>query len=86
MAGVAGEPELQRAKAALQAAGVEVIGPTDHTFVKSIYFFDPNGIRLELTTSTEAPGYLARAAERAHAECAAWIEEKSARREEAARA
>jgi catechol 2,3-dioxygenase-like lactoylglutathione lyase family enzyme len=82
---VAGEPELQRAKAALQAAGVEVIGPTDHTFVKSIYFFDPNGIRLELTTSTEAPGYLARAAERAHAKCAAWIEEKKVRRNEAAR-
>lgn len=80
---VAGEPELLRAKAALQAAGVEVIGPTDHQFVKSIYFFDPNGIRLELTTATAQPGYLERAAERARAECDAWSEEKKARREAA---
>jgi glyoxylase I family protein len=28
---------------------VEVIGVTDHHIFKSIYFFDPNGIRLELT-------------------------------------
>ncbi len=27
-----------------------MLGPTDHHFIKSIYFFDPNGIRLELTT------------------------------------
>jgi lactoylglutathione lyase len=25
-----------------------VIGPTNHTLFKSIYFFDPNGHRLEL--------------------------------------
>jgi catechol 2,3-dioxygenase-like lactoylglutathione lyase family enzyme len=76
---VSGEPELLRAKAALLAAGVEVIGPTDHKFVKSIYFFDPNGIRLELTTATAQPGYLESAAERARAECDAWTEEKKAR-------
>jgi glyoxylase I family protein len=40
---------LESAKARLQAAGVEVLGVTDHGFVRSIYFFDPNGIRLELT-------------------------------------
>jgi hypothetical protein len=28
---------------------VEVLGVTDHHIFKSIYFFDPNGIRLELT-------------------------------------
>jgi hypothetical protein len=28
---------------------VDVIGVTDHHIFKSIYFFDPNGIRLELT-------------------------------------
>jgi catechol-2,3-dioxygenase len=26
-----------------------VLGPVDHGFCHSIYFFDPNGIRLELT-------------------------------------
>lgn len=35
-------------KARLEAAGIEVIGPTDHTIFKSIYFFDPNGHRVEL--------------------------------------
>ena len=39
-------------KARLEANGVEVVGVTDHGFVKSIYFFDPNGIRLEFTAET----------------------------------
>jgi glyoxylase I family protein len=30
--------------------GVEVLGPVDHKIIYSIYFHDPNGIRLELTT------------------------------------
>jgi catechol 2,3-dioxygenase-like lactoylglutathione lyase family enzyme len=30
--------------------GVEVVGPVDHKIIYSIYFYDPNGIRLELTT------------------------------------
>ena len=29
-------------KARLEAAGVEVLGVTDHHIFKSIYFFDPN--------------------------------------------
>lgn len=36
----------------LTAAGIEVVGPTDHTIFKSIYFFDPNGHRLELACDT----------------------------------
>ena len=43
---------LLAAKARLQADAIEVIGPTDHTIFKSIYFFDPNGHRLELTANT----------------------------------
>jgi len=43
---------LTAAKARLQAAGIDVIGPTDHTIFKSIYFFDPNGHRLELAVDT----------------------------------
>lgn len=35
----------------LVSNGVEVIGPTDHNgLILSIYFRDPNGIRLEITT------------------------------------
>ena len=37
---------LEEAKSRLLANGVDVIGPTNHTIFKSIYFFDPNGHRL----------------------------------------
>lgn len=39
---------LLATKARLEAAGIDVVGPTDHTLFKSIYFFDPNGHRIEL--------------------------------------
>ena len=47
--------ELQAAKARLEAAGIEVVGVTDHAIFKSIYFFDPNGHRLELAADTATP-------------------------------
>jgi len=40
--------ELLAFKAHLQANGVEVLGVTDHGVFHSIYFFDPNGHRVEL--------------------------------------
>jgi catechol 2,3-dioxygenase-like lactoylglutathione lyase family enzyme len=43
---------LEAAKVRLQAAGIDVVGVTDHTIFKSIYFFDPNGHRLELAYNT----------------------------------
>ena len=46
---------LLAAKARLEAAGIAVVGPTDHTLFKSIYFFDPNGHRLELAVDTATP-------------------------------
>ncbi len=46
---------LLAAKASLEAAGIDVIGPTNHTIFKSIYFFDPNGHRLELSANTGTP-------------------------------
>ncbi len=51
---------LEATKARLQAAGIEVIGPTDHTIFKSIYFFDPNGHRLELAADVGTPEMMAR--------------------------
>lgn len=42
--------EVDEWRAWLQAKGVEVLGPVDHTIIYSIYFFDPNCIRLEITT------------------------------------
>ncbi|MFM2185586.1 MAG: VOC family protein [Burkholderiaceae bacterium] len=50
--------ELLAAKARLQAAGIDVIGPTNHTLFQSIYFFDPNGHRLELAFDTGTPAML----------------------------
>lgn len=47
--------ELLAAKARLQAAGIAVIGPTDHTLFQSIYFFDPNGHRVELAADVGTP-------------------------------
>jgi catechol 2,3-dioxygenase-like lactoylglutathione lyase family enzyme len=46
---------LMAAKSSLEAAGIEVLGPTNHTIFKSIYFFDPNGHRLELAADTASP-------------------------------
>jgi len=39
---------LHAAKAHLEALGIDVLGPTHHGIFQSIYFFDPNGHRLEL--------------------------------------
>jgi catechol 2,3-dioxygenase-like lactoylglutathione lyase family enzyme len=46
---------LEETKKRLQADGIEVVGITDHTIFKSIYFFDPNGHRLELSVDTATP-------------------------------
>jgi len=50
--------ELIEAKQKLEAAGIEVIGPANHTIFKSIYFFDPNGHRLELAADCGTPEML----------------------------
>jgi catechol 2,3-dioxygenase-like lactoylglutathione lyase family enzyme len=49
---------LLSTKARLQAAGLEVLGPIDHGIFDSIYFFDPNGHRLELAADKGTPEQL----------------------------
>ena len=49
---------LLATKARLEADGIGVIGPTNHTIFRSIYFFDPNGHRLELALDTGTPDML----------------------------
>jgi catechol 2,3-dioxygenase-like lactoylglutathione lyase family enzyme len=49
---VADLQELNAIKARLEAEGIPIAGPLDHDFIKSIYLFDPNGIRLEFTVRT----------------------------------
>ena len=44
---------LLDAKQRVEAEGLDVIGPTNHGIFQSIYFFDPNGHRLELVANTQ---------------------------------
>jgi catechol 2,3-dioxygenase-like lactoylglutathione lyase family enzyme len=46
---VASMEEMMAFKARLDAHGVACFGPIDHHFVHSIYFYDPNGINVEIT-------------------------------------
>jgi catechol 2,3-dioxygenase-like lactoylglutathione lyase family enzyme len=45
---VGDEQALLSAKQHIEAQGIDVLGPTYHGVFRSIYFFDPNGHRLEL--------------------------------------
>jgi len=49
------EAALLAAKAHAEAQGIDVLGPTYHGIFKSIYFFDPNGHRLELACNIGKP-------------------------------
>ena len=73
---VASVEELETAKGKLEDAGVDVLGITDHGFVKSIYFFDPNDIRLELTCRLSTAEEDRAAAGKAHEKLRAWQERK----------
>lgn len=64
--------ELHAMKARLAAHGVEVVGVTDHGFVQSIYFFDPNGLRLELTVPVAPQATLDGYHEKARSHLDAW--------------
>ncbi len=46
---------LVAAKAHLEGLGIEVLGPTWHGVFQSLYFFDPNGHRLELACDIGTP-------------------------------
>jgi len=78
------EAALVRAREALEGNGFPVVGPLDHGFVKSIYFFDPNGIRMEFTTRTPGgtvEGQQCHTPEDAAVEFDRWVGERSRARE-----
>ena len=75
---VADEATLLAGKQRLQARGIEVVGPTDHGFCQSIYFFDPSGHRMEMTIRTEQPDALDRYAAEAPAVLARWEQRRRA--------
>jgi catechol 2,3-dioxygenase-like lactoylglutathione lyase family enzyme len=69
---VADESTLMQAKAHAEQCGLDVLGPTDHGLFKSIYFFDPNGHRLELACNTATPEMFSKASAEAPAMLAQW--------------
>jgi hypothetical protein len=75
---VANEAELLSAKAHLEAQGIDVLGPTWHGIFKSIYFFDPNGHRLELACNIGTAEQYAELKAVAPAMLAEWRETKQA--------
>lgn len=74
--------ELENTKARLQAHGIEVLGVTDHHIFKSIYFFDPNGIRLELSAQLANEEQMAKDSTVAHARLKEWTARKEQWRKE----
>ena len=64
---------LKTAKARLEAHGIDVLGITDHGFIKSIYFFDPNGLRLEFSCHMDSAQQTAGHASTAHEDLKKWI-------------
>lgn len=76
---VASVEQLHAMKTRLEAHGVEVLGVTDHRVFKSIYFFDPNGIRLELCAQLAPEEQMASEQQGIHGRLAAWTKEKAER-------
>ena len=65
----------------LKANGVEVVGPTDHKgMIFSVYFRDPNGFRMEITTPLDADWN--RHTRVAHEDLRTWLETKERARRE----
>jgi len=67
---------LEAAKKRIEADGHEVIGITNHTIFKSIYFHDPSGHRLELAAWTATPDQMERMKSVAPAMVEEWSQTK----------
>lgn len=69
---------LLAARDAVLQAGLDVLGPVNHGIFQSIYFFDPNGHRLELAANTGSPEDLRRLREVAPVMLEEWSRTKRA--------
>ena len=72
--------KLLEAKAHLEANGIDVLGPTHHGIFKSIYFFDPNGHRLEFAADIHTLEQMKQLHDVAPAMLKEWSETKKAPR------
>ena len=70
---------LDAMKRRLEEHGVKTLGVTDHEFVHSIYFFDPNGVRLEFTTQVVSDDRMRHYQEEAHDALKNWTSRKASR-------
>jgi glyoxylase I family protein len=68
--------ELKRMKERLEAHGIEVLGVTDHHIFHSIYFFDPNGVRLELSAQLADEFQMLQESKTAHERLQEWTARK----------
>ena len=71
------ENALIEAKKELEDGGLDVLGVTDHGIIKSIYFFDPNGHRIELTCLTGTGDEMKQLKEVAHPMLEEWSKTKT---------
>ncbi|MEM8985786.1 MAG: VOC family protein [Pseudomonadota bacterium] len=71
---------LLAAKERIEGEGIDVLGPTNHGIFKSIYFFDPNGHRIELAANTGTPEQMKKLREVAPAMLEEWSKTKRAPR------
>ena len=74
--------ELKDWRRRINKAGRPCFGPIDHEFIHSIYFFDPNGIPLEITIKdARYEAVVAEDAANAHGVLKAWTEKTRALKE-----
>jgi catechol 2,3-dioxygenase-like lactoylglutathione lyase family enzyme len=71
-------PEMEAMLTKGKEAGIETRGISDHGFIHSIYFRDPNGYVIELTAKTSEAGEMTAKAEHAQAALASWQQGTSA--------
>lgn len=80
---VATYEEMLAFKQRLDDAGLPCFGPIDHHFVHSIYFYDPNGVNVEITCrDPRHDAIMAEEAAGARAVMAAWTERTRAQKAE----
>jgi catechol 2,3-dioxygenase-like lactoylglutathione lyase family enzyme len=75
-----GRSDLERMFEKGKKAGIETRGISDHGFIDSIYFRDPNGYVIELTCKrSDHDQQIGAARAHAHADLARWQQEKAGR-------
>jgi glyoxylase I family protein len=71
--------QLEEMKVHLEAHSIAVLGVIDHRVFKSIYFFDPNGLRLELCAQLASEEKMRHEQADIHEKIHAWSREKNER-------